>query len=261
MIVVYALFGLLVGAAINLLSDQLPRWRRVRSMPFCPACQTKRPARAGIAAIGYMTRAARCPACGARIPARHPLVELGTMALFAFLWHRYGAPGDYVLLLLYTVYSSILILVLVIDLEHKLILNVVMYPAWAVALLGSLIHPVPHFYRLAVIGGVTGFGILFLVYAMGELFVKAMSRARGKPVNAVAFGFGDVRLGAFLGLIVGFPYVLHAIFYAILLGGVVGMVYWLVHAVILRDYSLFTAIAYGPFLVTAGMAVLFLGSW
>lgn len=261
MVVAYALFGLIVGAAINLLSDQLPRWRNVRRLPFCPACQAPRPARAAIATLAYLSGTARCRSCGVRIRARHPLVELGTAALFAFLWVRYGAPGEQVLLLLYTVYSSILILVLVIDLEHKLILNIVMYPAWAIALLGSLIHPTDYFSRLALIGGALGFGILFLVYLMGELFVKMMSRARGKPINAVAFGFGDVRLGGFLGLILGFPYVLHAIFYAILLGGLAGMIYWLIRAVILRNYSLFTAIPYGPFLVAGGMAVLFFGSW
>ncbi|MBN1659957.1 MAG: prepilin peptidase [Anaerolineae bacterium] len=261
MVVAYALLGLIVGAAINLLSDQLPRWRRVRRLPFCPACQAPRPARASLATLAYLTGAARCRACGAPIPARHPLVELGTAALFAFLWSRYGAAGETILLLLYTIYSTILILVLVIDLEHKLILTIVMYPAAVVAALGSLIHPTPYFWRLALIGGVLGFGILYLVYWMGELFVKVMSRARGKDINAVAFGYGDVRLGGFLGLILGFPDVLYALFYAILLGGLAGMIYWLIRAVILRNYSLFTAIPYGPFLVAGGLVILFFGPW
>lgn len=258
--ILYALFGLLVGAVINLLADQLPRWRGVRRLPFCPACQAPRPVWAGIAVLGYLAGGARCRSCGTRLPLRHLLVELGTAALFAFLWVRYGAPGEHVFLLLYTVYSAILILVLVIDLEHKLILNVVIFPAWAVALLGSLLRPEPYFYRLALIGGALGFGILFLVFLMGELFVKIMSHARGKDINAVAFGFGDVRLGGFLGLVLGFPLVLNAIFYAILLGGLAGLLYWLVRAVILRNYSLFTAIPYGPFLVAGGMAMMFFGA-
>jgi leader peptidase (prepilin peptidase) / N-methyltransferase len=260
MIVVYALVGLIVGAAVNLLGDQLPRWRRVLRRPFCSACQAPRPARAGLGTLAYLTGAARCPTCGTRVPLRHPLVELGTAALFAFLWVRYGQTGEAVLLLLYTLYSTILILVLVIDLEHKLILTVVMYPAAIVALLGSLIHPTPYFWRLALIGGALGFGILYLVYWMGELFVKVMSRARGKDINAVAFGYGDVRLGGFLGLILGFPDVLNAIFYAVLLGGLAGLIYWLIRAVVLRNYSLFTAIPYGPFLVAGGMAMMFFGS-
>ena len=42
-----------------------------------------------------------------------------------------------------------------------------------------------------------------------------MSKRRGKPIHAVAFGFGDVRLGLFIGLILGFPRVLTAIFFAV----------------------------------------------
>jgi hypothetical protein len=51
--------------------------------------------------------------------------------------------------------------------------------------------------------------------------------------------------------------VLTAIFVAILLGGLGGILYWFVSAVILRRYSLFTAIPYGPFLVLGAMYVMF----
>jgi leader peptidase (prepilin peptidase) / N-methyltransferase len=257
MIVLYALLGLLLGAGINLFADQLPRWRTVRRTPFCPYCEEPRPWWSWIGTLAYLRFRPGCPRCGAAIPWRHPLVELGTAGLFAFLWHQYSQEP--VLLVLYSIYCVILMLVLVIDLEHKLILNVVMYPAWLLALLGSLLRPEPYFYRLALIGGAVGFGLLFLVYLLGELFVKVLSRARGKPIHAVAFGFGDVRLGAFMGFVLGFPQVLSAIFIAVLLGGLCGLVYWFVRAILLRSYSLFTAIPYGPFLVIGTAIVLFFG--
>jgi leader peptidase (prepilin peptidase) / N-methyltransferase len=257
MIVLYALLGLLLGAGINLCADQLPRWRTVRRTPFCPYCEKPRPWWSWAGALAYLRFKPGCPHCGAAIPWRHPLVELGTAAVFAFLWHQYN--HEPMLLMLYSIYSVILMLVLVIDLEHRLILNVVMYPAWGVALLGSFLHPEPYFYRLALIGGAIGFGLLFLVYLLGEVFVKVMSRVRGKPIHAVAFGFGDVRLGAFIGFMLGFPQVLSAIFIAVLLGGIGGLVYWFVRAIVLRSYSLFTAIPYGPFLVIGAAIVLFFG--
>lgn len=257
MIALYGLFGLLLGIGINLLADQLPRWRTVRQPPFCPYCEVPRSYGSWSGTLAYLRFKPDCPNCGAAIPWRYPLVELGTAALFAFLWYQY--QDEPVLLLLYSLYSLILVLVLVIDLEHKLILNVVMYPAWLLAILGSFLHPEPYFYRLALVGGAIGFALLFLVYLLGELFVRIMSRARGKPIHAVAFGFGDVRLGAFIGLIVGFPQVFSAIFLAVFLGGLVGMLYWFVRAVVLRSYSLFTAIPYGPFLVIGAATVLFFG--
>lgn len=257
MIFLYALLGLLVGAVVNLWADQLPRWRRVRRTPFCPYCDQPRPPWAWVSSLAYLGFKPACQHCGAPIPWRHPLVELGTAILFAFLWHRYGQGEEIAYLLPYTVYSAIFVLVFVIDLEHKLILNVVMYPAWVLALLGSLLHPTPYFWRLALLGGAVGFGILFLIYLLGELFVKLMARIRHKPINAVAFGFGDVRLGGFIGLILGFPDVLTAIFLAVLLGGLAGLLYWFVRAVILRRYSLFSAIPYGPYLVMGAMVVMF----
>ena len=257
MILLYALLGLVVGAFINLCADQLPRSRRLTRTPFCPYCHQPRPWWAWIGTVAYLAFRPNCRQCGAPISWRHPITEVATALLFAFIWQRYGLT---VYLLLYSVYSAILVLVVVIDLEHRLILNVVIYPAWALALVGSLIRPEPpYFWRLALIGGALGFGILFAIYMFGELFVKVMSRARGKDINAVAFGFGDVRLGGFIGFVLGFPDVLQALFLGVLLGGVGGFVYWFLRAIILRRYSLFTAIPYGPFLVAGAMAMLFFG--
>ncbi len=258
MIVLYALLGLGVGAWLNVCADQLPRWRRLRRAPFCPYCDQPRPWWAWISTLAYLRFRPGCPYCGASISWRHPLTELGTAGLFAFLWARYGTE-DWRFLVLYTVYASILVLVLIIDLEHRLILNVVIYPAWLLALAGSFLHPKPYFYRLALVGGAVGFGLLFLIYLGGELFIRIVSRMRGKPLHAVAFGFGDVRLGGFIGLILGFPAVLTALLITVLTGGLFGSVYWLVRAVILRRYSLFTAIPYGPFLVLGAMVVMFWG--
>lgn len=260
MVLLYAFLGLLIGGLINLLADQLPRWRRVRRLPFCPECEAARPGWQWLATVAYLGLRARCPQCKQRLPWRHLLVELGTAGLMAFIWLRYGQEGEWAYLALYTIYSAILILVLVIDLEHKLILNIVILPAWGLALAGSLIHPDPGFPLMALIGGVSGFGLLYLVYLLGILFVKVMSRARGTDINAVAFGYGDVRLGGFMGLALGFPHVLEALFLAILLGGIAGLLYLIVQALILRRYTLLTPIPYGPYLVAGTWFVMFFGS-
>jgi leader peptidase (prepilin peptidase)/N-methyltransferase len=254
MIALYALLGFFIGIFLNLCADQLPRWRRLRRAPFCPYCDQPRPWWAWSGTLAYLRLKPGCQQCGAPISWRHPLVEVGTAALFAFLWQRYSAAP---FLIPYTVYSAIFILIVVIDVEHKYILNVVMYPAWGLALLGSLLHPAPYFWRLALLGGVVSFALLYLIYLSGVVFVKLVSKRRGKDLNTVAFGFGDVRLGLFIGLILGFPDVLRALFLAVLLGGLAGMFYWFVRAVILRRYSLFTAIPYGPYLVIGATILMF----
>ena len=260
MIALYALLGFLIGTLVNLLADQLPRWRRVWRTPFCPYCEEPRPSWAWSGTLAYLRLKPECSHCGAPISWRHPLVELGMAGLFAFLWSRYGQGVVSPLLIPYTIYSAIFVLVLVIDLEHKLILTMVMIPAWILALLGSLVHPQPRFVLLALLGGALGFGLLWLIYQLGVLFVKFMGRRRGKPINTAAFGYGDVRLGAFIGLVLGFPDVLQALFIGILLGGLFALVYLIVAAFILRRYKLYTAIPYGPFLILGAMWIMFFGA-
>jgi leader peptidase (prepilin peptidase)/N-methyltransferase len=257
MIVLYAVLGLVAGAVLNWCADQLPgSQRRLYGAPFCPYCETPRPPLAWSGTLAYLAFRVRCPSCGAPIPWRAPLTELVTAGLFAWLWSLHGPS---VLLLLHSIYTSILVLITVIDLEHRLILNVVIYPAWLLALVGSLLHPQPYFYRLALIGGAVGFGIMFVLYQLGVLFVRAAGRMRGRELDTVALGFGDVRLAGFVGLVVGFPDILYALILAVTLGGLAGLAYWFVRAVVLRRYSLFTAIPYGPYLVAGGMAMLLYG--
>jgi prepilin signal peptidase PulO-like enzyme (type II secretory pathway) len=258
MIVLYALLGLSIGILINLAADQLPRRRRLSRRPFCPDCDQPRPWWAWSGAVAYLRFKPQCDSCHAPISWRHPLVELGTVALFAFLWQRYAA-GEQTILLLYSLYSAIMILLLVIDLEHRLIPNVVVYPASVLAFLGSLLHPSPHFYCLALLGGALGFGLLWLIYLLGKVFVRVLGRARGKPIEEVAFGLGDVRLGGLLGLMLGIPQVLQALLLGMLLGGLCALFYLLIQALILRRYSVFTPIPYGPFLILGASAVLFFG--
>ena len=107
MIVICALIGLVVGGAINLLADAWPD-------------------RKPIAPIGSLIR---WP-----MPLRNLIVEIGTAALFAFLYTQFADP---VKLILASFHSAVLVLVTVTDLEHRLILNKIMYPAMIVAALTS----------------------------------------------------------------------------------------------------------------------------
>jgi leader peptidase (prepilin peptidase)/N-methyltransferase len=259
MTLLYALFGLLVGALVNLCADQLPRWRRIRRVPFCPSCDQPRPAWAWLSIVAFLRLKPQCQQCNARISWRHPLTELAMGFLYAFLWYRYAVAGEWVYLVLYTLYTTIFVLVIVIDLEHRLILNIVMFPSWVLALLGSLLLPKPGFPLLALVGAVVGFFFLYMIYLFGKLFVKVLSKRRGRDINAIAFGYGDVKLGVFIGLVLGFPDVFPALILAILLGGLAGLLYLFVKAVILRRYSLFTPIPYGPYLAVGAMLVMFFG--
>lgn len=235
--------GILSGGLINYLADVLPRDRKLNP-PECGHCGTTQNYAA------YFINPVIYSKCGHRRPLRHILVVLGASAAALWMWYyppgRIGGVAGFILL----VYFG---LVVVIDLEHKLILHPVM-------IAGIFICGVVGFWRHGLvstfIGGISGFGIMLGLYWLGGQFSKWMSRRRGEPVDEVALGFGDVNLAGVIGLLLGWPGILPALILAILLGGAGSLIY-LVWMWLSRQYQAFAAIPYGPFLVLGAVILLF----
>ena len=255
MIVLVAVTGLLAGVLLNLCADSLPTKRRLNP-PACAYCGRPRPAHAWSAVVAYLLRRHRCPSCAAPRSVRHVLVELATVLLYVLVWLRHGATVTTALL---AAYGSIYVLVVVTDLEHRLILHAVMLPALLLALLGAFLNPAFDSPKRALLGGAIGLTLTLALYAAGALFVWLVERVRGQPIGEAAFGFGDVTLATFIGLTVGAPEVLLALAIGILIAGLFGIGYLLVRGVFQKRYTLFTAIPYGPFLVLGGTAMLYWG--
>jgi leader peptidase (prepilin peptidase)/N-methyltransferase len=142
-------------------------------------------------------------------------------------------------LYLVTLYACALFLIFVIDLEHRLILRVVILPAIALAIVGSYFYPGLG-WRRALVGGALAFLFFYLVVIVGRV---AFGRS--------AMGRGDANLAAFVGLITGFPEVILTLLITVCLGGIVSLVLVASGTKRLRSY-----IPYGVFLVAGGLAML-----
>jgi leader peptidase (prepilin peptidase)/N-methyltransferase len=249
-IVLFFVIGAAVGSFINVVADRLPEGKSIVSPPsHCFGCQRQITASDNIPIVSYLWLRGHCRNCGAKIPRRLFWVELGTALLFAFLYWHYGLGWE---LALVAVYCCIFISLLIIDLEHRILPNKIVYPAMILALaiagLGSIFGFEPGYissmgFRLwiinAAIGGVIGFVLLFvpaLVYRGG-------------------MGWGDIKLAALIGFITGFPLVILAIFLAVIVGGLVGGILLLLKIKGRKD-----AIPFGPFLSAAAMVTIFWGN-
>ena len=143
--------------------------------------------------------------------------------------------------------------VVVIDVEYRLIMHPVSIVGGIMALLiGTYLHG----FINSILGGLAGFGAMWLLYKFGEMIMRLISRLRGQVVDDVALGFGDVNLSGVLGLLLGWPAILVGLLLAVLLGGVVSMVYLVVMLILCR-YRLFTALPYGPFLIASAALLIF----
>jgi leader peptidase (prepilin peptidase)/N-methyltransferase len=239
----------MLGVAINVLADSLP-FRRTPGAPSCAACGAPRPAAAVSALVGLVGGAGRCAYCGTGRGARAPIVEgaglLGALALALV----FPEPGRLLSALLIW---AVFLLIVITDLEHRLILNIVVVPAAVIfAGLGAL-DPARGAAK-TLMGGLVGFLVFYLLYLLGTLFGRVASRVRQAPLSEVPFGFGDVNLAGLIGLAVGWPGVAVALVLGIFGAGAFSLAY-LIWMAARRRYSAFTPFPYGPFLVLGALAV------
>jgi prepilin signal peptidase PulO-like enzyme (type II secretory pathway) len=151
----------------------------------------------------------------------------------------------------------IFVLITIIDVEHRLILHIVTGPSALIIGFLGVLDPGRGLQK-TVEGGVVGFGAVLLLYLLGGLFARFVARSRGQALDEVAFGFGDVTLSGVIGLTVGYPGILMALFIGILAAGEYSLVY-ILYMIIRRKYQAFIPLPYGPFLILGASIVYFGG--
>jgi prepilin signal peptidase PulO-like enzyme (type II secretory pathway) len=175
-------------------------------------------------------------------------VELATALIFAFLywWCIVFKPDLGIATFgVLAFYACLFTIIFVVDLEHGLILNKVVYPGMVVALLLAL-YPWPWLNEsmvmrvaYAALGGGIGFAIFFLIAI----------------ISGGGMGWGDVKLAALIGLAIGFPMVFLSLIIGVILGGIMA-----VALVIAKKRKRRQTIPFGPFLALAAMITLLWGS-
>jgi leader peptidase (prepilin peptidase)/N-methyltransferase len=249
--------GLVAGVLVNLLADSLPTARRLQR-PACAACGQVRLPLAWSGLLAFALGRRSCPHCGAVLPYRHLLVELTMPTLFVFCGLRTGWS---VTTLANVFFVTSLVMILVTDLEHRLILHAVTLPSILVAVLAAYVNPAFDNPTRALLGGAIGLVAALSLYLFGALFSLFLNRLRGEPLPGPALGFGDVTLSTFLGLIVGAPEIIFALVIGMLAGFVGAVAFLVVRSGIQRTHQAFTSfIPYGPFLVLGGAVMLFYGT-
>jgi leader peptidase (prepilin peptidase)/N-methyltransferase len=241
--VLLGILGLAIGGLINLLADSLPRYRRP-ARPACLSCTAPRPLIAWLGLGALLSGERHCAYCDIPFRWRHPLVEVSTILGILWLYNHDPQPAKFWPGL---VVGAVFLLIVVIDMEHRLILHIVSLPAAIIFALFSILDPDIGALR-TLGGGLAGFGISFFLFLLGEVFARLMARRRGQPIDEVVYGFGDVTLATVIGVLVAWPGVLLALFIGVLIAGEFSIVY-IVSMLIRREYQAFMPIPYGPFLV------------
>lgn len=234
------LVGLCVGSFLNVCIYRIPaNVSIVHPGSRCPHCQTMIPFYDNIPIISYLLLMGRCRSCGTRIAARYPFIELLT-GLFAVACSTAFGPTWHALVVF--AFIATLIVVTFIDLDHRIIPDVISLPGIPLFFLASLAVPGTS-WQSSAIGILAGGGSLFAV-AWGYQLVTGRE----------GMGGGDIKLLAMIGAVVGWRGILFTLFAASAIGTLVGIVA-MVHA---RE-GMRLAIPFGPFLSAGAIIYLFFG--
>ncbi len=255
-IIVVAIVGIFIGGIVNILADDLPNRRSPLFPPRYPD-GSPRPITAWLGITAYLFNKRTAPS-GEKLTWRYPATELLTAFLMslAVIASADDPKMSALQLLFWLAYMAIFSLITIIDLEHRLILFVVIIPSCILALIDAAITDYGADLQTALIGGAVGFVVFFGLYLGGFLFVYVSGIVRGHSTDEVAFGYGDVMLITLSGFILGWQPLIPTMFLTVFLGAF-GALLWIGARFLSRTgYSIFTPLPYGQYIVIATIILL-----
>lgn len=239
------LAGLCLGGMLNLVIGLFPAGASGRSPFRCRHCGSRLGPLDLLPLATFLLVRGHRRCCGRRIRTRQPLIEAVTGLSMAALYWQYGAtPQMLALAFLFCLFLAIA----VIDLDWKLIPNMLVYPACPIALLIGSFFPVGmaaasqtplHGLAFSLLGGVLAF-VFLLVPAL---------------VRADSMGWGDIKFAGLIGLATGFPGILAALALASVGGGLTAIGLIASGAKTRRG-----SMPFGPFLSAGALAALLWGN-
>jgi leader peptidase (prepilin peptidase)/N-methyltransferase len=235
------IIGLCVGSFLNVCIYRLPASQSiVRPRSKCPECGDLIAFYDNIPLFSYLWLKGRCRHCRVRIGLRYPTIELlgGLFALATYL--KFGLRVD---ALIYFAFIASMLVVTFIDLDHRIIPDVITLPGIPICFAASFALPSMNF-KAALLGILVGGGSLFLVAWVYSLITKKEG-----------MGGGDIKLLAMMGGLVGWQGVAFTIFVSSLVGTLSGF------AVMLQSRKgMKLAIPFGPFLAIGAITYIFFGT-
>lgn len=230
------LSGLAIGSFLNVLIYRLPKRKNILGRSYCDHCNRRLSWFDLIPLLSFALLKGKCRFCKKDIDITIPFVELITGLLFISVYIKYPILIDFKLWFNLFFISS-LIIIFFIDLKNEFIPNKIIYPSILVSVLYSFLNPNPFNYILSGLGAFLFFLVLSLI-------------TRGKGM-----GGGDIKLGLFLGLFLGFPSIVFSLYLAFLTGGIVSIILILWKKKRLKGDT----IPFGPFLAILGIISIFFG--
>jgi len=245
------IWGTFIGSFLNCVIYRLEnKLSFLKGRSFCPHCKHKLGFFDLVPIFSFIFLKGRCRYCKKEISIQYPLVEIATGLLFLLVLNFQFGNLQFLILnplvsinfLYLLIVSSLLVIIFIYDLKHYIIPDKVIYLLIGITFFYQLIYNFQavnssfwSFFFSAL--GAAGFFFLIWVFSKGK-----------------CMGFGDVNLAFLMGLFLGWPNILVALFSAFLIGAIIG-----IGLIILGKKKLKSQVPFGPFLITGTFIALFWG--
>ncbi len=262
-LILYTVFGLVVGSFLNVCIYRIPRRESVvfpRS--HCPNCGKNIRPYDNVPLFSYLLLGGKCRSCKAPISLQYPAVELlNGLAYLACALSWGFEPSTFV----NSLFLSAVIVLIFIDYQHQILPNLITLPGTLAGIalsffqshgfyrdalsvsLASLVSPDNPDSILPLAGSLLG-----TVIAAGLLLLVALAYQLTRKKQGL--GMGDIKMMAMVGAFLGWRLGLLTILIGSLGGSVVG-----IFLILFRGKSLQTKLAFGTFLGPGAVAALFFG--
>lgn len=236
--------GLFIGSFLNVLSDRLPQGISILGRSHCDYCHKTLKWYDLVPLLSYIQLRGNCRYCHHKFSIQYPLSELITglifiliyLSLFSFQLPTISQISN---LFYYLFMASTLIVIFFADLRHGIIPDKVLLPATIVTLIWLLIYD-----QSLIVNNLLAALLCFLFF----LLILFLTRGRG-------MGFGDVKFAFLIGLFLGLPLSISALYLAFLTGGGVSFI-----LILWKKKRLKSTVPFGPFLVIGTFLAIFLQS-
>jgi len=231
-------FGLVIGSFLNVCIYRLPLKKSVVwPASRCTACDAPIQPYDNIPVLSYLALRGRCRACKAPISLKYPIIEALTGALFLAAYWMFEPPVLYQRL----VFGCAMIVLFVIDLEHRILPDVITLPG---IILGfALSFFMPPGWLDSLLGIILGGGSLWLI---GEVYFRLR--------HEEGMGFGDVKMLAMIGAFLGWKLMLLTLVLSSFLGSAIGL-----GMIAIRLGDLKYALPFGSFLAIGAVCASVVG--
>ena len=237
--------GLCLGSFVNMLvyrtavkyklkNPPSPRLRKGENRSFCDYCGKQLHWYENIPVISWVIQKGKSKCCHKKLSKLYPIVELITGGLMILVFNKFNLlSGSFslsieIMQLVWLVMVVVLLVFLtVFDLKYLILPDFAVIILIVISFLGVVFDEpniIPY-----LISAIVGSGFLLILYLI--------TKKRG-------IGFGDVKLAVFMGLFLGWPKIILAMYVAFIVGAIVGII-----GIFLKKMNKKSQIAFGPFLI------------